>query len=60
MLSLSFLSGCANSSMKHAALCYGWQPIYITIDDLRSMSDSLARDILKHNRQGQTLCGWGE
>ncbi len=36
----------------------GWMPIYLEQKDLTNISSHLAREILKHNKQGEGLCGW--
>ncbi len=36
----------------------GWMPIYLEQKDLTNISSNLAREILKHNKQGEGLCGW--
>nr|WP_081486276.1 hypothetical protein [Bartonella doshiae] len=55
MCVLSFLAGCATNERTS---CLGWLPIYLDLKDLNVISPSLARDILKHNMQGERLCGW--
>ncbi|WP_081489766.1 hypothetical protein [Candidatus Bartonella washoeensis] len=52
---LSFLTGCATNERTS---CLGWLPIYLNHQDLNVISPNLARDILKHNKQGERLCGW--
>nr|WP_081486269.1 hypothetical protein [Bartonella doshiae] len=56
MCVLSFLTGCATN--EHSSSCIGWLPIYLNRQDLNAISTDLARDILKHNKQGEHLCGW--
>ncbi len=54
MCVLSFLVGCiANRSTS----CGGWLPIYLDQQDVSVISSNLAREILKHNKQGERLCG---
>ncbi len=36
----------------------GWLPIYLNRQDISVISLNLAKDILKHNKQGERLCGW--
>ncbi len=50
------LTGCATN--KVASSCVGWTPIYLSQQDLNVISATLARDLLKHNKQGERLCGW--
>ncbi|WP_429137598.1 hypothetical protein [Bartonella heixiaziensis] len=56
MCVLLSLTGCATN--KYASSCVGWLPIYLSRQDLDSISSNLAREILKHNKQGEYLCGW--
>lgn len=56
MCVLSFLVGCATN--KYASSCVGWFPIYLEKQDVKSISSNLAREILKHNKQGEKVCGW--
>ncbi|WP_142415850.1 hypothetical protein [Bartonella massiliensis] len=55
MYALSFLTGCATNKQMS---CIGWLPIYLNRQDINVISSHLARDILKHNEQGERLCGW--
>ncbi len=55
MCALSFLAGCATNERTS---CIGWLPIYLNRQDINVISPNLARDILKHNEQGERLCGW--
>ncbi|WP_246257546.1 hypothetical protein [Bartonella gabonensis] len=55
MCTLSFLTGCATNERNS---CVGWLPIYLNRQDINVISSNLARDILKHNEQGERLCGW--
>ncbi|MCZ2203984.1 hypothetical protein NPX98_03695 [Bartonella sp. A5(2022)] len=55
MCALSFLPGCATNDYVS---CVGWSAIYLDQQDLKTISSDLARDILKHNKQGEYLCGW--
>nr|WP_034988749.1 hypothetical protein [Bartonella senegalensis] len=55
MCVLNSLTGCAIN--KHPP-CEGWLPIYLERKDLNVISANLAREILKHNKQGENLCGW--
>ncbi|WP_375607387.1 MULTISPECIES: hypothetical protein [unclassified Bartonella] len=55
MCALSFLAGCATNERTS---CIGWLPIYLNRQDINVISSNLARDILKHNEQGERLCGW--
>ncbi len=55
MCALSFLAGCATNERTS---CIGWLPIYLNRQDINVISSNLARDILKHNKQGERLCGW--
>ncbi|ALE02844.1 hypothetical protein PU02_0030 [Bartonella ancashensis] len=52
---LIFLNGCATNEQTS---CIGWLPIYLERQDLDMMSPNLARDLLKHNKQGEDMCGW--
>nr|WP_330169478.1 hypothetical protein [Bartonella grahamii] len=56
MCRLLSLTGCATN--KYVSSCVGWLPIYLDKKDLNAISSNLAREILKHNKQGQRLCGW--
>ncbi|MDD9331057.1 MAG: hypothetical protein PV353_12130 [Bartonella sp.] len=56
MCVLISLSGCATN--KYVSSCVGWFPIYLSRQDLNTISSHLAREILKHNKQGEYLCGW--
>ncbi|WP_035009075.1 hypothetical protein [Bartonella vinsonii] len=56
MCVLLSLTGCATN--KIASSCVGWIPIYLSQQDLNVISSTLARDLLKHNKQGERLCGW--
>lgn len=55
MCAISFLTGCA---MNERTSCIGWLPIYLNRQDISVISPELAREILKHNEQGQRVCGW--
>ncbi|CAK00769.1 hypothetical protein [Bartonella tribocorum] len=55
MCAISFLTGCATNERTS---CIGWLPIYLNRQDINVISPNLARDILKHNEQGERLCGW--
>ncbi|MET3560719.1 hypothetical protein ABID39_001428 [Bartonella japonica] len=55
MCVLSFLAGCA---ANRVVSCVGWLPIYLDRQDIEAISPNLAREILKHNKQGAHLCGW--
>ncbi|WP_375665507.1 hypothetical protein [Bartonella sp. TT121SHDZB] len=55
MCAQSFLTGCATNERTS---CIGWLPIYLNRQDINVVSSNLARDILKHNEQGERLCGW--
>ncbi|WP_455478941.1 hypothetical protein V4B17_03840 [Bartonella sp. B23] len=55
MCVLISLTGCA---INRSVSCLGWMPIYLGKQDLNVISSNLARDILKHNKQGECLCGW--
>jgi len=50
------LSGCATT--KGGVACDGWKPIKPTVDDIFEVSDGLARDILAHNKHGQSIGCW--
>nr|WP_246787215.1 hypothetical protein [Bartonella taylorii] len=52
---LNFLVGCA---ANRSVSCVGWLPIYLDNENVAVISSKLARDILKHNKQGAHLCGW--
>ncbi|WP_375673138.1 hypothetical protein [Bartonella sp. TS82HLJMH] len=56
MCVLLSLTGCTTN--KYVSSCVGWLPIYLSRQDLNTISSNLAREILKHNKQGQRLCGW--
>nr|WP_083868421.1 hypothetical protein [Bartonella queenslandensis] len=49
------LVGCG---INRGVSCVGWLPIYLDREDIEVISRQLARDILKHNKQGAHLCGW--
>nr|WP_144751265.1 hypothetical protein [Bartonella saheliensis] len=55
MCVVSSLVGCGTN--KYVS-CVGWLPIYLSQQDLHVISLGLAREILKHNKQGERLCGW--
>ncbi|WP_081489781.1 hypothetical protein [Candidatus Bartonella washoeensis] len=55
MCVLLCLVGCA---ANRVISCGGWLPIYLDQQDVAVISPNLARDILKHNKQGAHLCGW--
>nr|WP_081486130.1 hypothetical protein [Bartonella washoeensis] len=55
MCVLLCLIGCA---ANRDTSCGGWLPIYLDQQDVAVISPNLARDILKHNKQGVHLCGW--
>ncbi|WP_370930825.1 hypothetical protein [Bartonella sp. DGB1] len=38
--------------------CIGWQPIYITEQDINYISDHLAKQLLTHNEYGKIICNW--
>ncbi|WP_455479924.1 hypothetical protein V4B17_02535 [Bartonella sp. B23] len=40
------------------AACVGWIQIYLEKQYATAISSNLARDILKHNQQGERLCRW--
>ncbi|WP_375703696.1 hypothetical protein [Bartonella sp. AD13SXNS] len=56
MYVLLSLVGCATN--KYASSCVGWLPIYLERQDIDVISSNLAREILKHNKQGERVCGW--
>ncbi|WP_081486152.1 hypothetical protein [Bartonella birtlesii] len=56
MCVLLSLTGCATN--KYSSSCVGWLPIYLKQQDLNTISSNLAREILKHNKQGEHVCGW--
>nr|WP_081429730.1 hypothetical protein [Bartonella grahamii] len=56
MCVLLSLTGCATN--KYVSSCVGWLPIYLKQQDLNAISSNLAREILKHNKQGERVCGW--
>nr|WP_246350096.1 hypothetical protein [Bartonella fuyuanensis] len=58
MYALLLLTGCAIKTINESSSCIGWMPIYLDKKDINNISSSLARDILKHNKQGENLCGW--
>nr|WP_081489786.1 hypothetical protein [Bartonella rattimassiliensis] len=58
MCALLLLSGCAIKTIHEPSSCVGWMPIYLDKKDLNIISSNLARDILKHNKQGEKLCRW--
>ncbi|WP_375706089.1 hypothetical protein, partial [Bartonella sp. AA2SXKL] len=55
MCVLLSLTGCATN--KYVS-CVGWLPIYLERQDVNVISSNLAREILKHNKQGERMCGW--
>nr|WP_082250718.1 hypothetical protein [Bartonella henselae] len=55
MCVLISLTGCVTNE---PVSCIGWLPIYLDRQDVSMISQNLARDILKHNKQGERLCGW--
>ncbi len=55
---LLLLTGCAIKTINEPFSCVGWMPIYLDKKDLNIISSNLARDILKHNKQGEHMCGW--
>nr|WP_142416069.1 hypothetical protein [Bartonella massiliensis] len=58
MCALLLATGCAIKTINEPSSCVGWMPIYLDKTDLKNISSNLARDILKHNKQGEGLCGW--
>ncbi len=56
MCVLLSLIDCATN--KYAFSCVGWLPVYLSRQDLNTISSNLGRELLKHNKQGQRLCGW--
>nr|WP_273755568.1 hypothetical protein [Bartonella sp. MM73XJBT.G] len=58
MCALLLTTGCAIKTINEPSACIGWMPIYLGQKDLTNISSNLARDILKHNKQGEGLCGW--
>nr|WP_078674261.1 hypothetical protein [Bartonella elizabethae] len=56
MCALLLFTGCAIKTINEP--CVGWMPIYLEQKDLTNISSNLAREILKHNKQGEGLCGW--
>ncbi len=57
MCVLLSLIGCATN--KYVSSCVGWLPIYLDKQDLNAISSNLAREILKHNKQGERVCVGG-
>nr|WP_081489797.1 hypothetical protein [Bartonella rattimassiliensis] len=55
MCVLLSLVGCGTN--KHVS-CIGWLPIYLERQDVNAIRSNLAREILKHNKQGERMCGW--
>ncbi|ATP11922.1 MULTISPECIES: hypothetical protein [Bartonella] len=55
MCVLLSLVGCGTN--KYVS-CVGWLPIYLERQDVDVISSNLAREILKHNKQGERVCGW--
>nr|WP_246257453.1 hypothetical protein [Bartonella gabonensis] len=58
MCALLLTTGCVIKTIHEPSSCVGWMPIYLEQNDLKNISSNLARDILKHNKQGESLCGW--
>lgn len=52
---INFLTACATNKQ---AFCMEWLPIYLNRQDINVISPNLAKDILKHNKQGERLCAW--
>lgn len=57
MFVLNYLSGCANKPII-TDTCAGWHPIHPDQGDLQNLSESMLRDVLKHNKYGEVFCGW--
>ncbi|MDM9997332.1 hypothetical protein [Bartonella henselae] len=55
MCVLLSLVGCGTN--KYVS-CVDWLPIYLERQDVNVISSNLAREILKHNKQGERVCGW--
>lgn len=49
------LAGCSGLGGYH---CDGWRPIRPTVKDARTMSDSLATQILAYNEYGKKVGCW--
>lgn len=56
MCVLLSLTGCVTH--KYVSFCVGWLPIYLDKRDVDVISLNLAKEILKHNKQGERLCRW--
>lgn len=62
-----FVSGCTTQSLAPPKVtingikvghCYGFKPIRPTSKDVDVMSNSLASQILSHDKHGQATCNW--
>lgn len=50
------VTGCVTREPLPTEFCTTAQPIYISETD--ELSEQTARQILRHNRIGRSLCGW--
>ena len=54
----SAIGACATVPAPSPGTCAGWSPIGPTQSDTAAISDTLARQILAHDKHGQQACGW--
>jgi hypothetical protein len=57
MCVLTLISGCASATGAGNA-CDGWRAIRPEALDVSAVSPELARQIVAHNRFGESRCGW--
>jgi hypothetical protein len=56
MLLLVGLASCTTAACPDP--CAGWAAIYPAVGEASRLSPQLREQLLAHNRQGQSLCGW--
>lgn len=49
------LAGCATAQ---GSFCEMSKPVRLTNEQIDQLTDDQARQLLAHNRKGQSLCGW--
>lgn len=55
---LMFVASCLAGCVTTADWCAVNSPIRPTADDVATMSNGTARQLLEHNKTGAQLCGW--
>lgn len=56
--SMLVLAGCGTTNSTVDLFCHQNAPIRLTVEQIDSLSDEQARQILIHNRRGERTCGW--